>query len=131
MSARPRSANVPPGCGGLILKWLLAALVIYLIALILPGVHVDGFIRALVAALVLGLLNTLVRPLLVIVTLPITVLTLGIFLIVINALLIMFAGWLLVGFAVDGFGWALLAAVLIGLLNLVFDAFVEGVRRSP
>lgn len=117
------------GCLALAIKWVIAALIIYLTAMLLPGVRIESFARALVVALVLGLLNTLVRPFLVLITLPITVLTLGIFLIFINALILAFASWLLSGFSVDGFGWALLAAVVIGLLNLIFDAFVEGFTR--
>lgn len=128
----PRSSSLqrPDGCLGLLILWLLAAGVIYLTALLLPGVHIEGFGRAMVVALVLGLLNTLVRPFLVVLTLPITLLTLGLFLLVINAVIIAFAAWLLEGFDVDHFGWALLAAVAISVLNLVLDAFVEGLRRG-
>lgn len=130
MNPSPQSSG-STGCLHLLLMWLLAAVVIYLTALVLPGVHLEGFVRALVVALVLGLLNSLVRPVLVVLTLPITVLTLGLFLLVINAGLIAFAGWLLTGFDVDNFGWAVLAAAMISLLNLVFDAFVAGVQRRP
>lgn len=130
MDPREQPAGAPPGCFGLILKWIIAAVVIYLAAMLLPGVHIEGFVRAMVVAIVLGLLNMLVRPFLVFLTLPITLITLGLFLIVINALLISLTAWLLDGFSVDNFGWALLAAVVIGLLNLIFDAFVEGFTRS-
>lgn len=125
-----RSSTQGSGCLSLIFKWLVAAVAVYVTAAILPGVGVDGFDRALVAALVLGLLNALLRPLMVLITLPITLLTLGLFLVVINALMIALSAYVVEGFHVDNFWWALLAAVVISLLNLIFDAFVEGFTRS-
>ena len=129
--ATPVRTSSPPGCLGLLLKWVVAAGVIYLTAMILPGMYVEGFARAMVVALVLGLLNTLIRPVLIVLTLPITVVTLGLFLLVINGLMISVAAWALAGFEVAHLGWAILAAVVISLFNLLFDAFVEGVQQRP
>ena len=90
----------------LLVRWLLLAAALLLVAHLSPGVSVNSFGAALVAALVLGLLNLLVRPLLVLLTLPVTVLTLGLFLFVINALMFWAAAGLLSGFKVAGFGAA-------------------------
>ena len=102
----------------LLAHWLVSALLLYVVSLIVPGIRITSVAAALLAALVLGIANTLVRPVLVIITLPITVLTLGLFLIVINALMLMLTGALVPGFSVRGFGSALIAGLLLGLFNL-------------
>lgn len=101
------------------LRWVLNAAALLLVAYLYPGVQVDGFFAALIAALVLGLVNALVRPLLVILTLPVTILTLGLFLFVINALLFWFVASVVQGFHVSGFGAALLGSILYSLITLV------------
>ncbi len=101
----------------LILVWLLNAVALLIVAYILPGITVASFGSALVAALVLGLLNTLVKPLLVLLTLPITIVTLGLFLLVLNALIFWFAGSVLKGFQVNGFWWALLGALVYSIVS--------------
>lgn len=101
----------------LILVWLLNAVALLAVAYLLPGITVASFGAALIAALVLGLLNMLVKPVLVFLTLPITIVTLGLFLIVLNALLFWFAGSILKGFQVAGFWWALAGAVLYSLIS--------------
>ena len=106
-------------------RWLLLAAALLLVAQIYPGVRVQSFGAALIAALVLGLFNTLLRPLLVLLTLPVTVLTLGLFLFVINALLFYFAASLLQGFQVSGFLAALIGSLLYSLCGLVIDAAME------
>jgi len=93
------------------------------------GVQVMGFGSAMIAALVLGLFNTLLRPILVLLTLPVTLLTLGLFLFVINALLFYFAASLLDGFRVNGFVAALIGSVLYSLCGLVIDAAMERMFR--
>lgn len=100
----------------LLLVWLLSAVSLLVVAYILPGITVSSFGSALVAALVIGLLNTLVRPVLILLTLPITIVTLGLFLLVINALLFWFAGSVLKGFYVAGFWWAMLGALVYSLI---------------
>lgn len=109
----------------LIVRWLLLAAALLLVAHLSPGVTVNSFGSALVAALVLGLLNMLVRPLLVLLTLPVTVLTLGLFLFVINALLFWSAAGLLDGFRVDGFGAALIGSVIYSVASTIIDVAIE------
>jgi putative membrane protein len=114
------------------LKWIGSAAAIYFTAWMLhPYVDVTSFGRALAVALVLGLLNALVRPVLIVLTLPITVLTLGLFLIVINALMLQLTAWLMEGFNIAHFGWAALAAVIIAAVNLLIDAFFQGLAGRP
>ena len=109
----------------LIVRWLLLAAALLLVANLYHGVTVESFGTAMVAALVLGLLNTLVRPLLVILTLPVTVLTLGLFLFVINALMFWAAAELLKGLNVAGFGAALIGSLLYSLCGMVIDVAME------
>jgi len=101
----------------LILVWILNAVALLIVAYVLPGITVASFGSALIAALVLGLLNTLVKPFLVLLTLPITVVTLGLFLLVLNALVFWFAGSILKGFQVAGFWWALAGAIIYSLVS--------------
>lgn len=108
-----------------ILRLLLSALAVVLLANILPGIHVDTFGIAVIVALVLSLLNFLVKPLLVILTLPVTIVTFGLFLLVINALIILMASGLVSGFAVDGFWWALLFSLLLSLVQSILFAFLK------
>ena len=109
----------------LLLLWVLNAVALLAVAYLLdPLIQVTSFGSALVAALVLGFLNTLVRPLLVILTLPITVLTLGIFYLVLNGLLFWLAGSILEGFHVAGFGAALIGAILYGVIAWALSALI-------
>ncbi|MGB3291001.1 MAG: phage holin family protein [Burkholderiaceae bacterium] len=101
----------------IILVWILNAVALLIVAYILPGITVASFGSALVAALVLGLLNTLVKPVLILLTLPITIVTLGLFLLVLNALVFWFAGSVLKGFQVGGFWWALLGAFIYSVVS--------------
>ena len=109
----------------LILRWLLLAAALLLLANLKLGVTVASFGAAMIAALVLGLLNTLVRPLLVLLTLPVTVVTLGLFLFVINALMFWSAAGVLSGFNVTGFGAALIGSVIYSLCSMVIDVAME------
>ena len=110
----------------LILRWLLLAAALLLVAHLYPGVSVASFGAAMVAALVLGLLNTLVRPLLVLLTLPVTLVTLGLFLFVINALMFWAAAGVLDGFHVNGFMAALLGSLIYSALGLVIESALGG-----
>ncbi len=103
----------------LIFHWFVATLAIGIAAYIVPGVTIT-FIGALIAAVVLGALNLLIRPILLILTLPITILTLGLFSLVINALLVMLAAVLVPGFSVAGFWTAFLFALVLAIVNWVF-----------
>lgn len=101
----------------LLLIWTLNALALVAVANFVPGIHVDGFMAAFIAALILGLVNTLVRPIFLVLTLPATVLTLGLFIFVINGLMFWFAGSILRGFYVDSFWHGVLGAVLYSLFT--------------
>ncbi len=109
----------------ILLRWLLLAAALLLVAHLYPGVLVTSFTSALIAALVLGLLNTLLRPILVLLTLPVTVLTLGLFLFVINALMFWAAADVLSGFSVTGFTAALIGSLLYSLCGMLIDVVME------
>jgi putative membrane protein len=109
----------------LIIRWLLLAAALLLVARLYPGVVVASYGAALFAAFVIGLLNTLVRPLLVLLTLPVTLLTLGLFLFVINALMFWLAAEVLEGFSVTGFGAALIGSLIYSLGGMVIDVAME------
>src|SRR4051812_22315661 len=115
----------------IVLRWLLLAAALLLVANLYPGVQVASFSSAMVAALVLGLLNALLRPILVLLTLPVTVLTLGLFLFVINALMFYFAASLLDGFHVAGFGAALIGSLIYSVCGIVIDAAIERLFARP
>jgi putative membrane protein len=109
----------------MILRFLLSGLAVLLTGYLLPGVYVQHFGYALLVAIVLSIVNVLVKPLLVIFTIPITILTLGLFLLVINALMIMLVDALTPGFKVDGFWWALAFSLILSLINGIFGGLVE------
>lgn len=101
----------------MLVKWLVTALIVLALAYILPGITVDGFFAAVVAALVLGLINSFLKPIIMLFTLPINVVTLGLFTLVINAVLVLLAGAIVPGFSVGNFWWALLFSVVLGVAN--------------
>lgn len=107
-----------------IVHLVVSALLLVLVAYFVPGVQVSGFFIALLAALVFGVVNGIVRPVLVILTLPITVVTFGLFLFVVNALMLMLAAWVVPGFTVAGLGSALMGSILLTLFNLVADVLL-------
>ncbi|OQW88752.1 MAG: hypothetical protein BWK72_07280 [Rhodoferax ferrireducens] len=109
----------------LILKWLLSAAALLGVAYIYPGVVVNSFGSAMLAAFVIGLFNMVLRPVLVLLTLPVTLITLGLFLFVINALMFWAASGVLSGFHVQGFGAALLGSLIYSVLGLLIDAVLE------
>lgn len=108
----------------LLLLWGLNALALLAVTYVMPSIQVAGFGAALIAALALGLINTLVRPVLTILTFPITVLTLGLFYLVLNALLFWLASALLPGFEVQGFVSALFGSILYGLIAWALSALI-------
>jgi putative membrane protein len=101
----------------IILRIIISAVVAFALSYILSGVHIQSFTTALVLAIVLGILNLFVKPILIILTLPITIFTFGLFLFVINALIILLAAKFVNGFHVDGFWWALLFSLLLSVLT--------------
>ncbi|MGP1681472.1 MAG: phage holin family protein [Giesbergeria sp.] len=107
-------------------KWLLSATALLAVAYLYSGVQVESFGSALIAAFVIGLFNAVLRPVLVILTLPVTIVTVGLFLFVINALMFWAAASVLDGFHVSGFGAALLGSLLYSLLGLVIESALGG-----
>lgn len=99
-----------------IVSLLINGLAVFITAYILPGVNVENYLVALLVAVVLGIVNTIVRPILVILTLPVTILTFGLFIFVINALMILIVSNLVPGFSVRSFGWALVFSLVLSLV---------------
>jgi putative membrane protein len=109
----------------LIVRWILLAAALLLVAHLYPGVEVKSFGAAMIAALVIGLFNALLRPILVLLTLPVTLLTLGLFLFVINAVMFWLASALLDGFHVSGFVAALIGSLIYSLIGVVIESALE------
>lgn len=105
----------------LLVRFLLNGVAVFLTAYILPGVYLSGFGTALLVALVLAIVNVIIKPILIVLTIPITLVTLGIFLLVINALMILLTDSLVGGFDVRGFWWALLFSFILSIFNSLFD----------
>ena len=105
----------------MIIRFLLNGLAVLLTAYLLPGVDVTDYWTALIVALVLSIANVIVKPILIIFTIPITIVTLGLFLLAINAIIILMTDYLVDGFTVDGFWWALLFSLILSLFNSLFS----------
>ena len=114
---------------GFLLRVVVNALAILLAASIVPGIAVDGLVSALAAAVLLGLINAFVRPVLLILTLPITLLTLGLFLLVLNGFCFWLVAWLVKGFHVAGFGSALLGSVVVSVVSWIVTALISDSGR--
>ena len=102
----------------LLLKWIVLTLIVVFAAWVIPGLEVDGYLSALIVAAVIALINVSLRPALNLITLPINILTLGLFTLVINALLLMFVSYLVPGFEVEGFWAAFWGALLMSILSV-------------
>jgi len=103
-----------------IVRFLLSGVAVLITAYLLPGVHVEHYGYALLVAAVLSIINMFIKPLLVIFTIPITILTLGLFLLVINAAIILMVDYFTPGFNVDGFWWALAFSLILSIINSIF-----------
>ena len=110
----------------LIVRWFINALALMLVAYLYSGVQVNGIIEALIAALVLGLVNALIRPILVILTLPVTILTLGLFIFIINAFLFWFVAEIVKGFTVSGFVGALIGSMMFSMITIMTSWLISG-----
>lgn len=110
----------------IILQLVLGGIAVLITGYLLPGVRVEDFLTGIVIAALIALLNITIKPILIILTIPITVLTLGLFLLVINALLILIAAWIVPGFFVDGFWWALLFGLILALINSLLGVSLGG-----
>ena len=113
----------------ILLVWILNAVALWLVTLLLPGVTVADEISAFIAAIVLGLVNAVLKPILIVLTLPVTVLTLGLFLLVLNGLLFWGVGSILPGFHVDGFWWGVGGALVYSLLTWAFSSLLPREKR--
>jgi putative membrane protein len=111
-------------------RLLLNGVAIILAAYVLPGLHVDSPVPALVAGIILGFVNAIVRPVLFLLTLPLTLLTLGLFIFVLNAICFALTAWVVPGFSVDGFGWALLGALMVSVVSWILNGIVVGKKES-
>jgi putative membrane protein len=105
----------------LLVRWILNTLALFVVVQVVPDFHYRSLVTLAIAALVLGLLNALVRPILFVLTLPLTIITLGLFLIVLNAIMLELTAWLVPGFRIDSFGWACVGAVVLALISLITD----------
>jgi len=108
-----------------IVRFLLSGVAVLLTAYLLPGVHIEHYGYALLVAAVLSLANIIVKPILVIFTIPITILTLGLFLLIINAVIILLVDFLTPGFNVDGFWWALAFSLILSIFNSLFSELTK------
>lgn len=115
----------------IIIQWIVSAVAVIITAYILPGVTVSGFLSALVVAIIIGLLNAFIKPVLLILTLPINILTLGLFTFVINAIIIMLASYFSPGFEVDGFLWALVFSIVLSIVSALLDRIFQTPRVIP
>lgn len=110
----------------LIVKWLISALAIFAVGSFLPGIHVLNYMTALWAALALGILNAIIRPILLLLTLPINLITLGLFTFVLNGFMFWLATKFVAGFTVDGFWWAVLGALLVAAISTLSNRLILG-----
>lgn len=102
----------------MLIRWILYAFVVMFVAWVIPGITVEGFLSAMIVAVILGAINIFIKPILKLITLPINVLTLGLFGLILNALLLMFAGYISPGFDVSGFWSAFFGSILISLFGI-------------
>lgn len=109
----------------LIFRLLITAIVAFLLTKLLPGVHFEGFSTAIIFAIVLGLLNLIVKPVLSLLGLPLTVITLGFFSLVINALIILLADYFIDSMVVDGFWWAFLFSILLSIITSLANSMIS------
>ncbi len=108
-----------------LLKLILSTIAVLLLAEILPGVAVNNYLSAFVVALVIAVLNSIVKPILVVLTLPVTIITLGLFLLVINASIILLADYFIAGFNVSGWLWALIFSILLSIFESILHSFIK------
>ena len=108
----------------LLINWLITTVAILITAYLLPGVTVRSFVAAVVTALVLGLINAIIRPILIVLTLPLTIVTLGLFIFILNALLVLLTSAIVPGFDVRNFWWALLFSLVFSVVSFILHRIV-------
>ena len=114
----------------LLFRWFLNTLALFIVVTVVPHFHYRSIVTLVIAAGVLGLLNAILRPILFWLTLPLTIVTLGLFLIVLNGIMLEITTWLTPGFAIDSFGWAMVGAVVLGIVSLVTNGISNDRRRG-
>lgn len=114
----------------IILRFLLNGLAVLATAYLLPGVDVTDYQTALITALVLSIANIIIKPLLILFTIPITVMTLGLFLLVINSIIILVADYFVTGFTVNGFWWALAFSLIMSIFNSIIDDILKDKKKK-
>src|SRR5688500_2758056 len=114
----------------LLIRWALNTLALFLAVKIVPGFFYEDWVTLVIAAAVLGLLNAIIRPILFVLTLPLTVVTLGLFLLVLNAIMLELTAWVVPGFDISGFGWAMVGALVLSIISLVTSRIGRGVERG-
>ena len=108
-----------------IIRLLITAAVAYGLSMVLSGVHINDFTTAIVFSLVLAILNILVKPLLILLTIPVTIITLGLFLLVINAIIILLADYFMGGVKIDGFLWALIFSIILSVVSSALNSMLD------
>lgn len=115
----------------LFIRWLVITVAILLASTILSGIHVASLMTAIIAAAILGIINTFLRPVLLILTLPLTLLTLGIFAFVLNAFMLLLVAYFVPGFEIDGFFWAFMGALIISIVSWIANRFIDKSNNNP
>ena len=113
-----------------LIRIIVIAAVSFGLAHVLAGIHIDSFWTAVVFAVVLAILNTFIKPLIILLTLPVTILTLGLFLFIINAIVVLMASKLVQGIKIDGFGWALIFSLIFAFVSAILNRELERQRRQ-
>ncbi|MBI2611559.1 phage holin family protein [Candidatus Gottesmanbacteria bacterium] len=114
----------------LLAEWIIKAFILLITTRLVPGFTIDSWLTALVVALVLGILNTVLKPILVLLTLPATILTLGLFMFVINAVLLILTSKFVTGFQIESFGTAIIASIVISLLSLLVNMVFKSEEKN-
>lgn len=114
---------------GIVIRWLVLTAAITVASYVIEGIHLEGFLSALFGAAMLGILNVFFRPVILLLTLPINLLTLGLFTFIVNAVILMMASGVIRGFDVSGFGSAILGALVISIVSWLLNSFIDGQGR--
>jgi putative membrane protein len=113
----------------LLLRWLVNTIALFIVVTVVPHFHYRSIVTLAIAALVLGLLNAIVRPILFVLTLPLTIVTLGLFLLVLNGIVLELVAWVVPGFRIDSFGWAVVGALLLTVISFFTSRIGESRRE--
>jgi len=113
----------------LLVRWLINTLALFIVVTVVPHFHYRSIVTLAVAALVLGLANAIVRPVLFVLTLPLTILTLGLFLLVLNGIVLEVVAWVVPGFRIDSFGWAIVGALVLTVISFFTNRIGESRRE--